>query len=87
LNPSPYLFYLQLNDGSVVASSQECPRQSSGRDFSTRPIAGTRWARQGRPKTIALERECLASEKSGHHLILRRAGRNDLGRVWRLTAR
>ncbi len=43
LNPSPYLFYLQLNDVSVVGSSPEMLVKVQGRDVFYRPIAGTRW--------------------------------------------
>src|SRR5260370_850340 len=43
LNPSPYLFYLQLNDVSVVGSSPEMLVKVQGPDVFYRPIAGTRW--------------------------------------------
>src|SRR6266702_4602808 len=43
LNPSPYLFYLQLNDVAVVGSSPEMLVKVQGRDVFYRPIAGTRW--------------------------------------------
>src|SRR5256712_6815047 len=42
LNPSPYLFYLQLNDVAVVGSSPEMLVKEQGRDVFYRPIAGTR---------------------------------------------
>src|SRR5215831_4271620 len=43
LNPSPYMFYLQLNDVYVVGSSPEMLVKVQGRDVFYRPIAGTRW--------------------------------------------
>src|SRR5262249_20861600 len=43
LNPSPYLFYLQMNDVAVVGSSPEMLVKVQGRDVFYRPIAGTRW--------------------------------------------
>src|SRR4029077_2025045 len=43
LNPSPYLFYLQMNDVAVVGSSPEMLVKVHGRDVFYRPIAGTRW--------------------------------------------
>jgi len=47
LNPSPYLFYLHLNDVHVVGSSPEMLVKVQGREVFYRPIAGTRWAGQG----------------------------------------
>jgi anthranilate synthase component I len=82
LNPSPYLFYLQLNDVSVAGSSPEMLVKVQGRDVYYRPIAGTR--RRGKDETEdqRLEREMLSSEKErAEHIMLVDLGRNDLGRV------
>jgi len=82
LNPSPYLFYLQLNDVQVVGSSPEMLVKVQGRDVFYRPIAGTRWRGKDEAEDQGLEREMLASEKErAEHIMLVDLGRNDLGRV------
>jgi anthranilate synthase component 1 len=82
LNPSPYLFYLQLNDVSVVGSSPEMLVKVQGRDVFYRPIAGTRWRGKDEAEDQRLEREMLSSEKErAEHIMLVDLGRNDLGRV------
>ncbi len=63
INPSPYLFYLQLNDVSVVGSSPEMLVKVQGRDVFYRPIAGTRWRGKDEAEDQLLEREMLSSEK------------------------
>ena len=82
LNPSPYLFYLQLNDVHVVGSSPEMLVKVQGRDVFYRPIAGTRWRGKDEAEDQRLEQEMLASEKErAEHIMLVDLGRNDLGRV------
>ena len=82
LNPSPYLFYLHLNDVYVVGSSPEMLVKVQGRDAFYRPIAGTRWRGKDEAEDLQLEREMLASEKErAEHIMLVDLGRNDLGRV------
>ncbi len=82
LNPSPYLFYLQLNDVYVVGSSPEMLVKVQGRDVFYRPIAGTRWRGESDAEDQRLEKEMLASEKErAEHIMLVDLGRNDLGRV------
>jgi anthranilate synthase component 1 len=82
VNPSPYLFYLQLNDIAVVGSSPEMLVKVQGRDVFYRPIAGTRWRGKDEAEDQRLEREMLASEKErAEHIMLVDLGRNDLGRV------
>jgi len=82
LNPSPYLFYLQLNDVAVVGSSPEMLIKVQGRDVFYRPIAGTRRRGKDEAEDQRLEREMLASEKErAEHIMLVDLGRNDLGRV------
>ncbi|HEX8880789.1 MAG TPA: anthranilate synthase component I [Candidatus Acidoferrum sp.] len=82
LNPSPYLFHLQLNDVAVVGSSPEMLVKVQGRDVFNRPIAGTRRRGKDEAEDQRLEREMLASEKErAEHIMLVDLGRNDLGRV------
>ncbi|HTQ98314.1 MAG TPA: anthranilate synthase component I [Candidatus Acidoferrum sp.] len=82
LNPSPYLFYLQMNDVHVVGSSPEMLVKVQGKDVFYRPIAGTRWRGKDEGEDLRLEKEMLASEKErAEHIMLVDLGRNDLGRV------
>ena len=82
VNPSPYLFYLHLNDVHVVGSSPEMLVKVQGRDVFYRPIAGTRWRGADEAEDLRLEQEMLASEKErAEHIMLVDLGRNDLGRV------
>ena len=82
LNPSPYLFFLQLNDVAVVGSSPEMLVKVQGRDVFYRPIAGTRPRGRDEAEDQRLEREMLADEKErAEHIMLVDLGRNDLGRV------
>ncbi|HKW57589.1 MAG TPA: anthranilate synthase component I [Candidatus Acidoferrum sp.] len=82
LNPSPYLFYLQMNDIAVVGSSPEMLVKVQGREVFYRPIAGTRWRGKDEAEDQRLEKEMLASEKErAEHIMLVDLGRNDLGRV------
>jgi anthranilate synthase component I len=84
LNPSPYMFHLQLDGMELVGSSPELlVRVQDGRVI-VRPIAGTR-RRDGTPEADArLEQELLHDEKErAEHLMLVDLGRNDVGRVAR----
>ena len=82
LNPSPYLFYLQMNDVYVVGSSPEMLVRVRGRDVFYRPIAGTQPRGKDEAEDERLAKEMLASEKErAEHIMLVDLGRNDLGRV------
>jgi anthranilate synthase component 1 len=82
VNPSPYLFYLQLNDVAVAGSSPEMLVKVQGRDVFYRPIAGTRRRGKDEAEDQRLEKEMLSSEKErAEHIMLVDLGRNDLGRV------
>lgn len=82
LNPSPYLFFLQMNDVSVVGSSPEMLVKVQGREVFYRPIAGTQPRGKDELEDQRLEKEMLASEKErAEHIMLVDLGRNDLGRV------
>ena len=82
LNPSPYLFYLQMNDVCVVGSSPEMLVKVQGRDVFYRPIAGTLPRGKDEAEDRRHEKEMLASEKErAEHIMLVDLGRNDLGRV------
>src|SRR5690606_5099840 len=82
LNPSPYLYYLNLQDFHIVGSSPEILARVEGGEVTVRPIAGTR--RRGRTpeEDLAMEAELLADPKEiAEHLMLIDLGRNDVGRV------
>ena len=82
LNPSPYLFCLNLGDHHVVGASPEILVRAEHGRITVRPIAGTR-PRGDTPETDrALEQELLADPKEvAEHLMLIDLGRNDVGRV------
>ena len=82
LNPSPYMYYLNLGDFDIVGSSPEILVRMEDNEVTVRPIAGTR----PRGKTVeedkALEQDLLADPKElAEHLMLIDLGRNDAGRV------
>ncbi len=82
LNPSPYMFFIELGDVKVVGSSPEALVKLSGVNASLRPIAGT-LARGATPEEDAAnERTLLADPKeAAEHVMLVDLARNDLGRV------
>jgi anthranilate synthase component 1 len=82
LNPSPYMFFLELKDFQIVGSSPEILVRLEDDLVTLRPIAGTR--RRGRDEAddLRLERELLGDPKErAEHLMLMDLGRNDVGRV------
>jgi anthranilate synthase component 1 len=82
VNPSPYLFYIKLDDCELIGSSPERLIQIENGHLEIHPIAGTR--RRGRTKEedIALGEELLADEKErAEHYMLVDLARNDIGRV------
>ncbi len=84
LNPSPYMFYLDLNDFHVVGSSPEILVRYEDGMVTVRPIAGTRPRGQNEEQDIALEQDLLADPKElAEHLMLIDLGRNDVGRIAR----
>ena len=82
LNPSPYMFFLDLGDTQIAGSSPEALVQLEGSRASLRPIAGTRPRGQDRSEDQALAGELLLDEKeNAEHIMLVDLARNDLGRV------
>src|SRR3974390_690861 len=82
INPSPYMFLLELESFSLVGASPEIHVRCEDRRVEIRPIAGTR-RRGGTPEEDkALETELLADPKErAEHVMLVDLARNDLGRV------
>lgn len=92
LNPSPYLFYFNLESFHIVGASPEIlvklehddAHPEQGARITLRPIAGTRPRGATHAEDLALEQELLADEKErAEHLQLLDLGRNDVGRVAR----
>lgn len=82
LNPSPYMYYLDLGDHHIVGSSPEILVRLEDDQITVRPIAGTRPRGGNEAADIALEKELLADPKElAEHLMLIDLGRNDAGRV------
>jgi anthranilate synthase component 1 len=82
INPSPYLFYLQLPEFTLVGSSPEVLVRVQGRTAEVLPIAGTRPRGATPEEDRAHEEDLLADPKErAEHLMLVDLGRNDLGRI------
>ena len=82
INPSPYLFFLDLDGFSVVGSSPEVLVRLEDGIVTVRPIAGTRRRGLTPAEDRALARELAADEKElAEHRMLVDLGRNDVGRV------
>ena len=82
VNPSPYMYFLDFGDFQVVGASPEPLLTVSGREVSTRPIAGTRPRGASPEEDRWIAAELLADEKErAEHVMLVDLGRNDLGRV------
>ena len=82
INPSPYMYYLELDDFHIVGASPELLVSVENGAVATRPIAGTRRRGKSPEEDDALERELLADEKErAEHIMLVDLGRNDVGRV------
>ncbi len=82
LNPSPYMYFLDLDDFQIVGSSPEILVRLEDDMVTVRPIAGTRPRGKTETEDIALEKELLADPKElAEHLMLIDLGRNDAGRV------
>ena len=82
LNPSPYMYFLDLDGFEVIGSSPEILVRLEEGLVTVRPIAGTRRRGATEKEDQALEAELLADKKEiAEHLMLIDLGRNDVGRV------
>ena len=82
LNPSPYMYFLDLDSFQIVGSSPEILVRLEDGEVTVRPIAGTRPRGATEQEDRALEAELLADPKElAEHLMLIDLGRNDAGRV------
>lgn len=82
LNPSPYMYFMNLGDHHVVGSSPEILARLEDGEVTVRPIAGTRRRGRSVEEDKALEQELVNDPKEiAEHLMLIDLGRNDVGRV------
>jgi len=82
VNPSPYMFILELGDFALVGSSPEVHVRSINGRIDIRPIAGTRWRGKTPEEDDALAAELLDDPKErAEHLMLVDLARNDVGRI------
>ena len=82
INPSPYMYYLDLDGFQIVGASPELLVQVVDGQVAVHPIAGTRRRGRNEAEDIALEEELRNDEKErAEHIMLLDLGRNDVGRV------
>ncbi len=82
LNPSPYMYFLDMEDFHIVGSSPEILARLEKGLVTVRPIAGTRRRGHTEAEDKAMEEELLADPKEiAEHLMLIDLGRNDVGRI------
>ena len=82
LNPSPYLYYLNLDEFHIVGSSPEILARLEDGEVTVRPLAGTRRRGRNEQDDIAMEEEMVNDPKEiAEHLMLIDLGRNDVGRI------
>ena len=82
LNPSPYMYYLNLDECNVVGSSPEILVRVEGEDITLRPIAGTRKRGVNEDEDLSNEKDLLSDPKElAEHLMLIDLGRNDVGKI------
>ena len=82
LNPSPYMYFLDLGDFHIVGSSPEVLARLEDEQVTVRPIAGTRRRGETAADDLMLEQEMLSDPKEiAEHLMLIDLGRNDVGRI------
>ena len=82
INPSPYMFLLELGDMALVGASPEIHVRCEDRQVEIRPIAGTRPRGRTPEEDADQERELLADPKErAEHVMLVDLARNDIGRV------
>ena len=82
INPSPYMFYLELEDLRIIGSSPETMVRLFDNTIELRPIAGTRRRGATPDEEKKLEQDLLSDPKErAEHIMLVDLGRNDVGRV------
>ena len=81
-NPSPYLYYLDIDEFAIIGSSPEVMVRLTDGAILLRPIAGTRKRGENLIRDIELEKDMINDPKEvAEHIMLVDLGRNDVGRV------
>jgi len=81
-NPSPYLYYLDIDDFAIIGSSPEVMVRLTDDVILLRPIAGTRKRGETLKRDLELEKDMINDKKEvAEHIMLVDLGRNDVGRV------
>ncbi len=87
INPSPYMFFINLDDFAIIGASPELLVKVEQNVMEVRPIAGTRPRGRDAAEDARLAEDLLADEKErAEHLMLVDLGRNDVGRVCRFKS-
>lgn len=87
VNPSPYMYYFNMEDYSIVGSSPEMLVEMKDDQILNCPIAGTRRIGATEEENVALAADLLADEKEqAEHMMLVDLGRNDMGKVSRIDS-
>lgn len=82
INPSPYMYCLDMGESAIVGTSPEILVRCEDRNVEVRPIAGTRPRGTTTAEDLALESDLLSDAKEcAEHIMLVDLGRNDIGRV------
>lgn len=81
-NPSPYMYYMQIDDMQIAGTSPETMVKLTDKRLMTFPVAGTRKRGKDFQEDLALEKELLADEKEcAEHNMLVDLARNDIGKI------
>ncbi|OQY99396.1 MAG: anthranilate synthase component I [Candidatus Brocadia sp. UTAMX2] len=84
INPSPYMFYMKMDDLKLIGSSPEVMVKVEGKKITVRPIAGTRKRGKDDAEDTHFAQDLIADPKErAEHIMLLDLGRNDVGRVSR----
>lgn len=82
VNPSPYMYFINLGSEQIVGSSPEILVRAQAGQVVVRPLAGTRRRGRDEAEDLAMEKELIADPKEcAEHLMLIDLGRNDIGRI------
>jgi len=82
INPSPYMFHLQMDNFDIIGASPELLVKVEDEEIEIRPIAGTRQRGRDADEDALLSKDLLKDEKErAEHLMLVDLGRNDVGRT------